>query len=89
MINEYKKKIGMKEIDMFMGIYKDMPEQTEEAMSGGCYGCYHDYAAWREFGAEAGFTEIKHYFRPDGLPRQRQPWLATLWRKAQYQRKYN
>ena len=23
----------------------------------------------------------RHYYRPPGLPRERQPWLATVWRK--------
>jgi hypothetical protein len=31
--------------------------------------------------AEAGFVELAHYYRPAGLPRERQPWLASLWRK--------
>ena len=30
----------------------------------------------------AGFIELHHYYRPPGLPGERQPWLATVWRKA-------
>ena len=30
----------------------------------------------------AGFVELDHYYRPPGLPRSQQPWLATVWRKA-------
>jgi SAM-dependent methyltransferase len=45
------------------------------------YGCYHDLDTWRDFVTSAGFTEIHHYFRPPGLPREQQPWLATVWRK--------
>ena len=55
---------------------------NEEGMSGGRYGCYHDLESWRRFAAAAGFVELKHYYRPAGLPCDRQPWLATLWRKA-------
>ena len=29
----------------------------------------------------AGFAEITHYYRPPGLPRAEQPWLASLWRR--------
>jgi hypothetical protein len=29
----------------------------------------------------AGFAEIEHYYRPAGLPRDQQPWLASVWRK--------
>ena len=38
--------------------------------------------AWRAYGDAAGFVEIEHYYRPAGLPREQQPWLATVWRKA-------
>ena len=31
----------------------------------------------------AGFDEIRHYYRPTGLPRDQQPWLATLWRRRE------
>jgi hypothetical protein len=30
---------------------------------------------------EAGFIELAHYYRPTGLPREQQPWLASVWRK--------
>ena len=26
-------------------------------------------------------TELEHYYRPAGLPRDQQPWLASVWRK--------
>jgi hypothetical protein len=26
-------------------------------------------------------AELEHYYRPPGLPRNRQPWLASVWRK--------
>ena len=45
------------------------------------YGVFHDFERWREFAVGAGFTEIRHYYRPDGLPREQQPWLASLWRR--------
>jgi hypothetical protein len=25
---------------------------------------------------------VGHYYRPPGLPRHQQPWLATVWRKG-------
>jgi SAM-dependent methyltransferase len=55
--------------------------RDEEGWSRGRYGVYHDPATWRAYGTAAGFVEITHYFRPPGLPREQQPWLATLWRK--------
>lgn len=47
------------------------------------YGAYHEYDRWREFMAAAGFSEITHYYRPPGLPRAEQPWIASLWRKPE------
>jgi SAM-dependent methyltransferase len=54
---------------------------NEEGVSGERYGCYWDYETWRRYVSGAGFDEIKHYYRPPGLPRERQPWLASVWRK--------
>ena len=45
------------------------------------FGNYHDFAQWQDFVSSAGFTEIGHYYRPTGLPRAQQPWLASVWRK--------
>ena len=55
---------------------------NEEGWSSGRYGAYHDLAAWRRYLSEAGFSELEHYYRPTGLPRSQQPWLATAWRKS-------
>jgi SAM-dependent methyltransferase len=55
--------------------------RNEEGWSGERYGAYHDLAAWRGFLLAAGFQELEHYYRPPGLPRERQPWLASLWRR--------
>ncbi len=53
-----------------------------EGFSGGRYGVFHSFETWRQHVTAAGFTEIGHYYRPSGLPREQQPWLATVWRKA-------
>ena len=55
---------------------------NEEGMSGGRYSCFFDLDTWRRYLGAAGFEEIHHYYRPPGLPRARQPWLATVWRKG-------
>ena len=54
---------------------------NHEGWVGGRYGAYHDLEAWRGFMEAAGLSEIMHYYRPEGLPRDRQPWLASVWRK--------
>ncbi|MDY0012730.1 MAG: methyltransferase domain-containing protein [Rhodocyclaceae bacterium] len=56
--------------------------ENQEGFQGGRYGCYHDLETWRAHLGAAGFAELDHYYRPAGLPRHQQPWLATLWRKT-------
>lgn len=55
---------------------------NEEGWNRGRYGAYHDLESWRAFVEAAGFTELEHYYRPPGLPREQQPWLASVWRKT-------
>jgi SAM-dependent methyltransferase len=55
---------------------------NEEGWNQERYGAYWDLETWRRDLAAAGFTELEHYYRPAGLPRERQPWLATVWRAA-------
>ena len=54
--------------------------RNEEGWNGERYGVYHDLETWRGFMLAAGFAELTHYYRPDGLPREQQPWLASVWR---------
>lgn len=53
----------------------------QEHCDGDRYGAFHDWETWRGYMIDAGFVELTHYYRPPGLPRERQPWLASVWRK--------
>jgi SAM-dependent methyltransferase len=55
--------------------------ENEEDWNGERYGAYHNLETWRRYLTDACFTELEHYYRPTGLPRERQPWLASVWRK--------
>ena len=55
---------------------------NEEGLSGDCFSCFLDLDTWRNYVSAAGFSEVRHYYRPPGLPRHKQPWLATVWRKG-------
>lgn len=55
---------------------------NEEGWNRGRYGAYHDLASWQRYMTAAGFVEITHYYRPPGLPREQQSWLASVWRKT-------
>lgn len=54
---------------------------NQEGWQGRRYGTWLDLETWRAVVGGAGFVELEHYYRPAGLPRAQQPWLATLWRK--------
>jgi SAM-dependent methyltransferase len=53
---------------------------NEQGWNRGRFGAYHDLETWRDYVGAAGFVELEHYYRPTGLPRAQQPWLATVWR---------
>ena len=57
--------------------------EGQEGWRGDRYGVYHDLASWRRYLTAAGFDELEHYYRPAGLPLEQQPWLASVWRKAE------
>ncbi|WP_339463231.1 class I SAM-dependent methyltransferase [Pseudomonas sp. EA_105y_Pfl2_R69] len=54
---------------------------NQEGWNGDRYGAYYDLANWRALLTAAGFVELQHYYRPAGLPRDQQPWLASVWRR--------
>jgi SAM-dependent methyltransferase len=51
---------------------------NEEGWSYGRYGAFWDIDTWRRYVAAAGFLELEHYYRPDGIPIARRPWLAMV-----------
>ena len=54
---------------------------NEEGWNGPRYGSYYDWENWERLLTAAGFRALHHYYRPPGLPREQQPWLASVWRK--------
>ena len=65
-------------------LFSSNPRGTgEEGLFGERYCTYHDLQAWRQYVTAAGFVELHHYYRPPGLPRDQQPWLASVWRKVE------
>ncbi len=53
----------------------------EEGWNRGRFGAYHDVETWRRHMTAAGFAELEHYYRPEGLPHDQQHWLASVWRR--------
>lgn len=65
-------------------LFSSNPRGNNDAgWNGGRYGIYHDLESWRDHLNAAGFDELAHYYRPQGLPREQQPWLASVWRKSE------
>jgi SAM-dependent methyltransferase len=63
-------------------LFSSIPRgDNREGWNGGRFGVYHDHDAWRAYGEAAGFQEVRHFYRPTGLPREQQPWLASVWRR--------
>lgn len=56
--------------------------RAQEGWNGDRYGCYFEIDRWREFFVGARFEEVRHYYRPPGMPESQQPWLAMVWRRA-------
>jgi SAM-dependent methyltransferase len=50
----------------------------QEGWNGDRYGAFHDWQTWRDFVGAAGFVELSHFYRPTALPRDPQPWLASV-----------
>jgi SAM-dependent methyltransferase len=57
----------------------------QEGWSGERYGAYHDWETWRAVMIAAGFEELTHYYRPAGVPREQQLWLASVWRELAHE----
>jgi SAM-dependent methyltransferase len=56
--------------------------ENQEGWYGGRYCIFHDLEGWCRYARAAGFVELAHYYRPDGAPREQQPWLASVWRRS-------
>jgi SAM-dependent methyltransferase len=54
---------------------------NSEGWNRGRYGAYHDLETWERYLMGVGFVPLTHYYRPAGLPRAQQPWLACVARK--------
>lgn len=63
-------------------LFSSNPRGTnQEGWLRGRYGVWHDWPQWQALMIGAGFEPLEHYYRPEGLPREQQPWLASVWRR--------
>ncbi len=57
------------------------PRGNDEGWQGERYGCHFELERWLEFFRTASFELAHYYYRPEGLPRKEQPWLALVLRR--------
>ncbi|MDG2411000.1 MAG: class I SAM-dependent methyltransferase [Halioglobus sp.] len=59
------------------------PRGNGEGWQGERFGNFMEYDTTKDYLEAAGFTLLRHYYRPEGLPRDAQPWLATVSQKVE------
>ncbi len=62
-------------------LFSSNPRGNAEGWSGERYANYLEWEEYQAYLERAGFVPIRHYYRPEGLPRSEQPWLASVSRK--------
>ncbi len=64
-------------------LFMSNPRGDAEGWQGDRYGNYRQFDVYQTLLEQAGFTLLDHYYRPAGLPREQQPWLAIVSQKRQ------
>lgn len=62
-------------------LFSSNPRGNQEGWSGQRYGNFMEYDVSSAHLEAADFDILDHYYRPEGLPRDSQPWLAIVSRK--------
>ena len=62
-------------------LFTSNPRGSNEGWSGHRYGNFMEFDVSKAFLHAAGFVVLNHYYRPPGLPREAQPWLALVSQK--------
>ena len=63
-------------------LFSSNPRGNNEGWSGQRYGYFIEFEAAEVYLEAAGFTVLNHYYRPAGVPRAEQPWLAIVSQKT-------
>jgi 2-polyprenyl-3-methyl-5-hydroxy-6-metoxy-1,4-benzoquinol methylase len=59
-------------------LFLSNPRGDAEGWQGDRYGNYMELEQSQALLQQAGFTLLHHYYRPEGKPRDQQPWLAIV-----------
>lgn len=63
-------------------LFSSNPRGNSEGWSGGRYGNFSEFDEASTNLQAAGFTILTHYYRPEGVPRDQQPWLAIVCKRG-------
>lgn len=63
-------------------LFSSNPRGSDEGWSGERYGHFMELDVAGRYLQDAGFELLSHYYRPKGLPREQQPWLAMVSKKC-------
>jgi len=63
-------------------LFSSNPRGNEEGWQGGRFGNFMEFEAYQKTLEAAGFEVLQHYYRPEGKPREEQPWLAVVSRRV-------
>ncbi len=63
-------------------LFTSNPRGSAEGWKGDRYGNYMEFEQSQTCLQQAGFEVLHHYYRPQGKPRQQQPWLAIVCRRG-------
>lgn len=63
-------------------LFTSTPRGSAEGWNGERYGLYLEIGPSTDYLHKAGFEVIHHYYRPEGLPCEQQPWLAMVSRRV-------
>jgi len=59
-------------------LFSSNPRGNAEGWQGQRYGHYMEFEASEAYLLQSGFKIIKYFYRPAGMPREHQPWLAIV-----------
>ena len=59
-------------------LFSSNPRGNAEGWQRQCYGHYMEFETSKLFLKQSGFKILKHYYRPEGKPKEEQPWLAIV-----------
>lgn len=62
-------------------LFSSNPRGSHEGWDGNRYGTFMELEEFQKYLEAAGFKLERHYYRPEGKPREEQPWLAVVSRK--------